>query len=188
LREPPSGTVTFLFTDIEGSTRLWERDPAAMRIATARHDDLLGSVIQEHHGSLYNHIGDAVQAAFSTPADALASAVAAQRALMDEQWPETGPLRVRMALHVGEAAHDAHGDYHQVACLNRLARLLAAGSGGQILLTQAVRQQINGLLPSGVSLIDLGKHRLRDLLEPEWISQAARLFDAAEAQYETAGF
>jgi class 3 adenylate cyclase len=93
-----------------------------------------------------------------------------------------------MALHVGEAAHDAHGDYHQVACLNRLARLLAAGSGGQILLTQAVRQQINGLLPSGVSLIDLGKHRLRDLLEPEWISQAARLFDAAEAQYETAGF
>src|SRR5215218_4150969 len=76
-----------------------------------------------------------------------------------------------MALHLGEAAPDARGDYHQVACLNRLARLLAAGSGGQVLLTEAVRRQFDGLLPSGVSLIDLGKHRLRDLLEPEQVSQ-----------------
>jgi predicted ATPase/class 3 adenylate cyclase len=171
MRELPSGSVSFLFTDIEGSTRLWERDPAAMRAAVARHDALLGSAIHDHHGSLYKHVGDAVQAAFFTPADALASAVAAQRALIDQPWPETGSLRVRMALHVGEAAPDARGDYHQVACLNRLARLLAAGSGGQILLTEAVRHQVDGRLPSGVSLIDLGKHRLRDLLEPEQVSQ-----------------
>ena len=171
MRELPSGTIAFLFTDIEGSTRLWERDPAAMRAAVARHDALLASAIEDNHGSLYKHVGDAVQAAFFTPANALAAAVAAQRALTDEPWSGTGPLRVRMALHVGEAAPDARGDYHQVACLNRLARLLAAGSGGQILLTEAVRHQVDGLLPNGATLIDLGKHRLRDLLEPEHVSQ-----------------
>src|SRR3954467_4650593 len=163
----PSGTVTFLFTDIEGSTRLWERDPAAMRAAVARHDALLHDAITAHHGSLYKHIGDAVQAAFSTPAAALAAAVAAQRAIAAESWAETGPLQVRMAVHAGEAAPDARGDYHQVPALNRLARLLAAGHGGQVLLTEAVRRQLDGLLPTGVSLRDLGKHRLRDLLEPE---------------------
>src|SRR6188472_408645 len=85
--ELPHGVVTFLFTDIEGSTRLWERDPAAMHTAVTRHDALLGAAIAEHHGSLYKHIGDAVQAAFCTPADALASAVAIQRALTNEPWP-----------------------------------------------------------------------------------------------------
>src|SRR5215207_8246865 len=170
--ELPSGTVTFLFTDIEGSTRLWERDPDAMRAAVARHDDLLGSAVQDHHGFLYKHVDDAVQAAFLRPTDALSAALTAQRALAEECWAETGPLRVRMALHAGEASPDPLGDYHQVACLNRLARLLAAGHGGQILLTEVVRHQVGGVLPTGVSLIDLGKHRLRDLLEPEQVSQA----------------
>jgi class 3 adenylate cyclase len=138
----PSGTVTFLFTDIQGSTALWEQDPAAMRAAVARHDALLASAIEENNGSLYKLIGDAAQAAFLIPADAVASAVAAQRALTDEPWPETGPLRVRIALHMGEAVPTPEGDYHQVACLNRLARLLATGHGGQILLTEAVKQEI----------------------------------------------
>jgi class 3 adenylate cyclase len=188
MRELPTGTVTFLFTDIEGSTRLWEHDPSGMRAAVTRHDELVGSAVQAHHGSLYKHVGDSVQAAFFTATDALSTAVAAQRARANERWAETGPLRVRMALHLGEAAPTPEGDYHQVACLNRLARLLAAGHGGQILLTEVMRHQVDGRLPSGVSLIDLGKHRLRNLLEPEWISQTACLVDAAEAQYETVGF
>jgi predicted ATPase/class 3 adenylate cyclase len=171
MSELPHGTVTFLFTDIEGSTRLWERDPAVMRMAMARHDDLLSAAVESHRGYLYKQIGDAVQAAFPTSADALASAVATQRALTDEPRPEIGPLPVRMALQVGEAAPNARGDYHQVPALNRLARLLAAGHGGQVLLTEAVRHQLDGLLPTGVSLRDLGKHRLRDLLAPEQISQ-----------------
>src|SRR5687768_3852796 len=171
MRELPSGTVTFLFTDIEGSTRLWERAPEAMRAAVARHDELVGSAVQAHHGSLYKHVGDSVQAAFFTPTDALSTAVAAQRALANERWSETGPLQVRMALHLGEAVPTPEGDYHQVACLNRLARLLAAGHGGQILLTEVVRYQLDSSLPAAVSLKDLGKHRLRDLLEPERISQ-----------------
>jgi class 3 adenylate cyclase len=118
----PSGIVTFLFTDVEGSTRLWESDSGAMRAAVSRHDDLLRSAVQDHHGFLYKHLGDAVQAAFITPTDALSAAVTAQRALADECWPETGPLRVRMALHIGEAAPDARGDYHQVACASIASR------------------------------------------------------------------
>jgi predicted ATPase len=169
--ELPRGTVSFLFTDVEGSTRLWEHDPVAMRTAVTRHDVLLSDAITDHRGSLYKHVGDAVQAAFPTAIDALSAAVAAQRALTDEPWSETGPLRVRMALHVGEAAPDPRGDYHQVPTLNRLSRLLATGYGGQVLLTDAVRQQVDGSLPAGVALKDLGKHRLRDLLEPERISQ-----------------
>jgi predicted ATPase/class 3 adenylate cyclase len=167
----PSGTVTFLFTDIEGSTALWERDAAIMQQAVTTHDRLLADAIASHGGHLYKHVGDAVQAAFAAPGCALAAAVAAQQALADELWPETGPLRVRMALHLGEATPDARGDYHQIAALNRLARLLVAGHGGQVLLTQAVARQLDGLLPDGVSLLDLGKHRLRDLLEPERVSQ-----------------
>ena len=172
MAELPNGTVTFLFTDIEGSTRLWERDAVAMRAAVARHDALLSAAIAAHQGTAYKHVGDAVQAAFSTATDAMAAAVEAQRALAADPWPETGPLRVRMALHAGEAAPDAHGDYHQVSALNRLARLLATGHGGQVLLTETVRRAIGGRLPEGVELIDLGKHRLRDLLEPEQVSQA----------------
>ena len=167
----PSGTVTFLFTDIEGSTRLWERDATAMRAAAARHDALLKDAITAHQGSLYKHIGDAVQAAFPTAADALAAAVAAQRALAADDWPETGPLRVRIALHAGEARPDARGDYHQVPALNRLARLLGAGHGGQVLLSDSVQRQVSDNLPAGVSLKDLGRHRLRDLLEPERVGQ-----------------
>ena len=170
--ELPRGTVTFMFTDVEGSTRLWERDAVAMQLAVAQHDRLLAAAITAHRGTLYKHVGDAVQAAFPSPADALAAAVSAQRALAAASWPETGPLQVRMALHLGEATPDARGDYHQVAALNRLARLLDAGYGGQVLLTEMVRTQLRGSLPDGISLIDLGKHRLRDLLEPEHISQA----------------
>src|SRR5918994_5318423 len=105
----PSGTVTFLFTDIEGSTTLWERDRAAMREAVARQLTILQSLITAHHGVLYKTIGDGTQAAFGTAEDALRAALASQRALLAEDWGELGPLRVRMALHAGEAIPDPRG-------------------------------------------------------------------------------
>ena len=146
--ELPFGTVTFLFTDIEGSTALWERDRAAMRAAVARQLAILHSLIAAHHGVLYKTIGDGTQAAFASAEDALRAAVAAQRALLAEAWADPpGPLRVRMALHAGEAAPDARGDY-LAAPLNRLARLLAIGHGGQILLSQTVQQLTRGALPA----------------------------------------
>src|SRR3954453_23863691 len=167
----PSGTVTFLFTDIEGSTALWERDRASMREAVARQLTILHSLIEAHHGVLYKTVGDGTQAVFTSAEDALRAAVAAQRALLAEAWADpAGPVRVRMALHAGEANPDERGDY-LAAPLNRLARILAIGHGGQILLTQAVQQLTRGTLPAGVTLRDLGEHRLRDLLEPERVFQ-----------------
>jgi class 3 adenylate cyclase len=130
----PFGTVTFLLTDIEGSTALWERDRAAMREAVARHLTILQSLIAAHHGVLYKTIGDGTQAAFGTAEDALRAALASQRALLAEAWGEIGPLTVRMALHAGEAAPDVRDDY-LAAPLNRLSRLLSTGYGGQILLS-----------------------------------------------------
>ena len=166
----PRGTVTFLFTDIEGSTALWERDRAAMREAVDRQLAILQSLIAAHHGVLYKTIGDGTQAAFASAEDALRAALASQRALLAEDGGELGPIRVRMALHAGEATPDARGDY-LAAPLNRLARLLSTGYGGQVLLSQTVQQLSRGALPAGSDLRDLGEHRLRDLLEPERVYQ-----------------
>src|SRR5688500_16990586 len=124
----PRGTVTFLFTDIEGSTALWERDRAAMREAVDRQLAILQSLIAAHHGVLFKTVGDGTHAAFASAEEALRAALASQRALLAEDGGELGPLRVRMALHAGEAAPDARGD-HLTAPLNRLSRLLATGSG-----------------------------------------------------------
>ncbi len=166
----PSGTVTFLFTDIEGSTALWERDRAAMAVAMDRHLALLDAAIQIHGGVHFKTVGDAVQAAFPTAPEAVAAALNAQQCFLAEDWGGIGALRVRMALHAGEAQPDQRGDY-LTAPLNRLSRLLAAGHGGQVLLTQTVQQLCRGALPEGVELRDLGEHRLRDLLEPERVYQ-----------------
>jgi predicted ATPase/class 3 adenylate cyclase len=166
----PSGTVTFLFTDIEGSTLFWQRDRAAMAAAVTRHLIVLDTAIQAHGGFHFKTIGDAVQVAFATAPAAVAGALAAQRGLLAEDWGASGPLRVRMALHAGEAAPDEHGDYRAPA-LNRLARLIAAGHGGQILLSSAVQLLARDALPPGTSLRDLGEHRLRDLLEPQPVYQ-----------------
>jgi predicted ATPase/class 3 adenylate cyclase len=170
MAELPHGTVTFLFTDIEGSTQRWERDRSAMEAAVARHLALLDQAIGSHNGVHFKTVGDAVQAAFSTAPDAVAAALAAQRALLSEDWGTPEPLRVRMALHAGEAIPDERGDY-LAAPLNRLARLLAIGHGGQILISQAVQQLVRAGLPADATLKDLGKHRLRDLLDPEHVFQ-----------------
>jgi predicted ATPase/class 3 adenylate cyclase len=167
----PSGTVTFLFTDIEGSTALWEQDQVAMRLAVNRHLELLDAAITAHDGHRFQFIGDAVQVAFAAAPDALAAAVAAQQAIAAEPWSLPAPIRVRMALHVGEATPDAAGNYHQVPALNRLSRLLAVAHGGQIVLSDAARALVDDAPLPSLSLLDLGEYRLRDLLEPERIWQ-----------------
>ncbi len=166
----PRGTVTFLFTDIEGSTALWERNRQAMLATVARHLDVLGEAITAHGGIHFKTVGDAVQAAFPTAPAALAAALAGQRAILAETWPTGEPLRVRMALHAGEAEPDSHGDYLAPA-LNRLARLLAVGHGGQILLSQAVQQLVRDAVPEGATLRSHGEHGLRGLRETEQIYQ-----------------
>lgn len=169
-RPSPSGMVAFLFTDVEGSTARWERDRDAMAVAIDRHFALLRAAIEAQGGVLFKIVGDAVQAAFPVAPHAVAAAFAAQRALLAEDWGEIGPLRVRMALHAGEAEPDARGDYLAPA-LNRLSRLLSTGYGGQVLLSHAVQQLSRNALPEGCLLRDLGQHRLRDLLEPEQVFQ-----------------
>src|SRR5579884_1602142 len=164
-----SGTLTFLFTDIEGSTRLWEQHPEAMRSALARHDVLLQEAIEQHSGHVFKTIGDAFCAAFDAAPSALAAALSAQRALASEDWQAPIRLRVRMALHTG-AAEARGGDYFGPP-LNRVARMLAAGHGGQVLLSQAACDLLGDALPEGVSLRDLGRHRLRDLQQSEHLYQ-----------------
>src|SRR5690349_7859261 len=141
----PSGTVTFLFTDIEGSTHLWETHPEQMQLAFARQEQILRRGIESFGGYPYKMIGDAFQAAFSTTSSAVQAAVEIQRALNAQSWGET-PIRVRMALHAGVA--EERGDDYVGPVLNRPARLLAAGYGGQILLTQAAADLVADQLPN----------------------------------------
>src|SRR6201995_175942 len=149
-KEPPSGVVTFLFTDIEGSTRRWEADAEGMRVVLAAHDEVLRKVIEAHGGWLFKHTGDGVCAAFASPTSAVDAAVAAQRKL---------ELPVRMGIATGEAEL-REGDYFGTV-LNRAARVMAASHGGQILLVESTAS-----LMSGVDLVDLGPRRLRDLPTP----------------------
>lgn len=153
--ELPSGTVTFLFTDVEGSTKLWERYPQAMEASMARHDELLRGVMESSGGFVFKTIGDAFCVAFPSAPHALEAALAAQRALLSEAREQTGPLRTRMALHTGSAEERA-GDYFG-APVNRIARLLSAGHGGQILLSSATKELVRDALPEGASLRDLGE-------------------------------
>lgn len=167
---PPSGIVTFLFTDIEGSTALWERMPAAMKHALAQHDQLLHLAIAKHNGFVFKQIGDAFQAAFVKPHDALAASLAAQRALRDAAWGETGMLRVRMGIHTGPEEW-LGADYAVSHTLNRVARIMSAGHGGEILVSGDTVQELNGALPNDANLRDLGKHRLKGLKIPEHLFQ-----------------
>ncbi len=166
---PPTGTVTFLFTDIEGSSRLWEQQPDAMRPALARHDALIRSSVEQHHGYVVKTTGDGIHAAFATAPQALAAVLSAQRALWDEPWGPQIPISVRMGLHTG-SAEGRDGDYYGGA-LNRAARLMAAGHGGQVLLSAATQELARDHLPDGASLRDLGEHRFKDLGRSEQVFQ-----------------
>jgi predicted ATPase/class 3 adenylate cyclase len=166
---PPTGTLTFLFTDIEGSTRLWEHDAPAMQAALARHDKLLKLAIEERGGYVFKTVGDAFCAVFPTASDALEAALEIQRRLLSSEWEQSEPLRVRMALHTG-AAEERDGDYFGPP-VNRVARLLSAGHGGQVLLSLPTQELVRDQLPAGTSLMDLGERRLKDLFRPERIFQ-----------------
>jgi len=165
---PPTGTVTFLFTDIEGSSRLWERFPVDMGPALARHDTLLRSAIEAKDGFVFKTVGDAFCAAFHTADGAMESALAAQAALFAEDWGAVGPLRVRMGLHTGPAEF-RDNDYFG-GTLNRTARISSAGHGGQILASQAVSEILRGGIPD-IRFVPLGDFRLRNLNTVERIHQ-----------------
>jgi predicted ATPase/class 3 adenylate cyclase len=179
----PSGTVTFLFTDIEGSTQLWEHHRDWMERAHKGHEQIIRDAVARHNGYAYKMIGDAFQIAFATAPDALSAAIEAQRALLElgNYEPETGmvsagpqsptstQLRVRMALHTGVT--DERGDDYVGPALNRVARVLSAGHGGQILLSQTTYDLVSDQLPPNVSVRDLGEHLLRDLVRREHIFQ-----------------
>ncbi len=124
----PTGTVTFLFTDIEGSAKLWDEHPDTMRAALACHDAILQQAIEDNNGSLIKTLGDGVLAVFAAARDALRAVLSAQQTLHAQPWPEATPLCVRMALHTGEA-EERNGDYFG-GTLNRAARLMAIGHGG----------------------------------------------------------
>ncbi|MGE5223604.1 MAG: adenylate/guanylate cyclase domain-containing protein [Omnitrophica WOR_2 bacterium] len=172
----PSGTITFLFTDIVGSTALWEKQPQAMRIAEKRHHEILHQVITNNQGQVFKIIGDGFQAAFSLPIQALQSALSVQFLLLAEPWGETGPLKVRMGLHTGPGEPEEgvfHSpDYSTGETFNRIARITSAAHGGQILLSLATAELLRGSLPPGVTLKDLGEHHFKGLLKPEHIYQA----------------
>jgi class 3 adenylate cyclase len=166
----PTGMVTFLFTDIEGSTPLMQRFPQAMPRALARHHAILQDAIRAHDGWVFNIIGDAFCAAFANASDAARAALAAQRGLREEAWGETGALRVRMGIYAGEA--ETRGDdYISNLTLVRVQRLMSAGNGGQILLSTTAADAVRADLAHGVVLRDLGMYRLRGLAQPERIWQ-----------------
>jgi predicted ATPase/class 3 adenylate cyclase len=165
----PSGTVTFLFSDVEGSTQLLERHPQATRMALARHHDLFEEVVARHDGAIFETVGDAVYAAFSQPRDAVAAALEVQQELGSEDWGEVGRLAVRIAIHTGPV--ERLGDHYFGAALFRSARLQALGYGEQTLLSAVTTQMVAAALPLGATLLDLGQHRLKDLGEPEQVFQ-----------------
>ncbi len=166
--ERPTGAVTFLFTDVEGSTRLWMADESAMAASLALHDRIVRTAIESAGGYVFSTAGDAFSAAFDRASDAAAAALKAQSELDTAAWP--GPaLRVRMGLHLGEA-EERQGDYFGSA-VTTAARVAAAGHGGQVLATDPVR------MTSHVTSRDLGVHQLRDVDEP------LRLFQLGEGMF-----
>ncbi len=161
--------VTFLFTDVEGSTRLWEAQPRAMSVALARHDALLHAAIESAGGTVFKTVGDAFCATFPAPEVAIEAAVVGQQALTGEATDAPIPLKVRMAIHTGQAERRG-GDYFGPP-LNRVARLLAAAHGEQIVVSRAAGDLARDRLPLGITLRDLGAHALKDLLDADRVFQ-----------------
>jgi len=166
-RALPTGVVTFLFTDVEASTRLLQAHPDAYRRAVRRHHDLLEAAVTRHGGTVFETVGDAVYAAFTHPAEAVAAALDGQRALAVEDWGEIGSLRVRMGIHLGDV--EKQGDHYFGAALYRCARLMSAAHGGQVVLSEAAAALVRDELPAGAVLKDTGEHVLKDLARPERI-------------------
>ena len=166
----PVGTVTFLFTDMEGSTRAWEAHPAETQAALKRHDAIVAKEIEAQGGAiiLERGEGDSVFAVFPRASDAVAAACNIQRVIRKESWPARVPMRLRMAVHTGEADASYRGPH-----VNRAARIRAIGHGEQILISGVTAGIVRTALPNDCSLIDLGQHRLRDVAETEHVFQLA---------------
>ena len=168
----PSGTVTFLLTDLEGSTRLWEHDAAAMKFAMARHDQLLEDAIAANNGFVFARMGDGMAAAFATASNAVSAAAVIQQMLADEPWGTGSPLRTRIGLHTDEGV--VVNNNYASQPVNRCSRLMTAAHGGQIVVSGATEALVRDELPKETRLIDLGEHRLRDLGRPTRVFQLTR--------------
>src|SRR6266545_3777525 len=166
----PSGTVTFLFTDIEGSTKLAREHQESWEALRSRHHDILHRAIETHNGYVFQIIGDAFCAAFHTAGDALRAAAKSQLDLYSENWGDA-PIKVRMGIHTGKAEIQEDGQYHGYLAMSRIQRLMSAGHGGQVLISAATQELLLEDLPDDVSLRDLGERRLKDLIRPEHIYQ-----------------
>src|SRR4051812_16883999 len=171
--QPPSGTVTFLLTDLEGSTRMWEQDPIAMKAAMVRHDEIVEKNIAANRGFVFSRMGDGMAAAFATAGDAVASAMAIKGALAEENWRTPAPLKARIGLHTAEAVIVDDNGYASLP-INRCSRLMSAAHGGQILISDATESLVRDALPDDLALTDLGEHRLRDLGRPLRVFQVGR--------------
>jgi predicted ATPase/class 3 adenylate cyclase len=169
MAELPSGTVTFLFSDVEGSTRLVTRLRGRYAEVLTEHQRLLRAAFQEHDGREVHTEGDAFFVAFARASDAIGAAVSAQRSLTSQRWPEGVDVRVRMGVHTGEA--EVRDDDYVGLDVHRAARICAAGHGGQVLISSSTRELVADELPSDVALRDLGEHRLKDLDRPEQLFQ-----------------
>ena len=169
----PTGTVTFLFTDIEGSTKLAQEYPEQWEVLRQRHNSILQAAIASHNGTIFQVVGDAFCAAFHTAPDALAAALEAQRGLFQEDW-HPAPIRVRIGIHTGAARlsndslHTGYTGYTTMALTNRI---MSVGHGGQTLISGATRELVRDNLPENTELLDLGEKRLKDLLRAERLSQ-----------------
>jgi predicted ATPase/class 3 adenylate cyclase len=175
--EVASQTLTFLFTDLEASSQLWEEHRHSMQVALERHDAILRNAVESANGRVVKTTGDGLMAVFASPADGVNACVKAQLELASHAWGETGPLRVRMGLHAGEAA-TREGDYFGPT-LNRAARIMSAGHGGQVLLSAAAAALVVDELPNGATLRDLGEHQLKGL------GRAERVFQLVHPALET---
>ena len=166
----PTGTVTFLFTDIEASTKMAQEYPQAMPALLRRHDEILTQAIQAHGGHIFRNIGDAFCAAFSSATNAVRAAIHAQRLLYEEPW-SPAPVKVRMGLHTGTVQLSGEQEYSGYTTLALCQRVMSAGHGGQVLLSSTVRELVRDSLPEDSELLDLGERRLKDMLRPEHLYQ-----------------
>jgi predicted ATPase/class 3 adenylate cyclase len=165
----PSAVTTFLFTDIEGSTRLWEQEPERMQPALARHDAVSRAIVEENGGSVVKTTGDGIHAVFEDPLAAVAATLQLQLTYADPVAAGEIPLKIRCGLHLGE--HQRRDNDFYGSTVNRAARIMSAAHGGQVLLSEAVASRVEGRLPAGAAVLDLGSVRLRDLARPEHVYQ-----------------
>src|SRR5215216_1220849 len=159
----PTGTVTFLFTDIEGSTKLAQEYPDAMPSLFARHNEILKQSIEEHDGFVFQIVGDSFCAAFHNASDALNAALRGQRLLHNEAWAPA-PIKVRMGIHTGLAEARENGEYQGYLTLSHIQLLMSAAHGGQILISFATQELVREAMPESVTLRDMGERRLKDVI------------------------